>query len=208
MYFFLYKFIKLTMYEHFGTEINPTLVFVIASVLSESLTLSVHFPYDLIKCRLQSKNYIFKYENLPHAFSKEIKSKGILGLYQGGTPFLATYASFVCLQFTIYESFMAAMKKFYGKEEFERKEMSINFAGGFIAGCVAAAITNPLECITVNKQTTSDFSIRKFIKEEGLYNICTKGIIPRVAYNGLQSIFFFSLVLKVGKMYNVNLADD
>ena len=68
MYFFLYKHIKLTMYDKYGVDVNPTLVFIMASVLAESLTLSVHYPYDSIKCRLQSKNHIFKYQNLPHAF--------------------------------------------------------------------------------------------------------------------------------------------
>jgi hypothetical protein len=34
--------------------------------------LIIYYPYDLIKCRLQSKNFHFKYRNLPHAFTKEI----------------------------------------------------------------------------------------------------------------------------------------
>mmetsp|Transcript_15708 Transcript_15708/g.24118 ORF Transcript_15708/g.24118 Transcript_15708/m.24118 type:complete len:132 (+) Transcript_15708:353-748(+) len=61
MYFFLYKFIKLSLHEMYGVDINPTIVFIIASIMAESLTLSVHFPYDLIKCRLQAKNNIYKY---------------------------------------------------------------------------------------------------------------------------------------------------
>ena len=56
------------MYETFGVEVNPTAVFLVASVIAEVITLVVHFPYDLIKCRIQSKNYYFKYKNLPHAF--------------------------------------------------------------------------------------------------------------------------------------------
>lgn len=96
-YFFLYKSIKLQLYETFGREVNPTLVFLCASVLAESLTLLVHFPYDLIKCRLQSKNYEFKYKNLPHAFKKEIKHNGFFSLYTGAFPFLITYTTFVSL---------------------------------------------------------------------------------------------------------------
>ena len=30
-------------------------------------------PKDIIKCRLQSNNFLFKYQNIPHAFRKEIK---------------------------------------------------------------------------------------------------------------------------------------
>ena len=71
-YFFMYKTTKLKMYEYFGQDVNPTAVFLTASVIAEMITLIVHFPYDLIKRRLQSKNYYFKYKDLPHAFRKEI----------------------------------------------------------------------------------------------------------------------------------------
>ena len=94
-YFFLYKTIKQKQIEYYGAEVNPTRIVLAASVISECLTLLVHFPYDLIKCRLQSKNYIFKYKNLPHAFRKEIKNNGFFSLYQGALPFLVTYVSFI-----------------------------------------------------------------------------------------------------------------
>ena len=93
----MYKFLKLSCYDKFGKDINPTAVFFFASFVAECITILVHFPYDMIKCRLQSKNYIFKYKNLPHAFRKEIKENGIGGLYVGVTPFLATYTTFVAL---------------------------------------------------------------------------------------------------------------
>lgn len=51
-YFSIYKGVKLKLYETFGTEISPTLVFAAASIIAESITLLFHFPYDLIKCRL------------------------------------------------------------------------------------------------------------------------------------------------------------
>ena len=87
------------------------MVFLGASIFAESLTILVHFPYDLIKCRLQSKNYLFKYKNLPHAFRKEIKNNGFLSLYTGSFPFLITYVTFISLQFTIYEAVMDKYKK-------------------------------------------------------------------------------------------------
>lgn len=64
-----------------GVEANPTYVFFLASIFAETFTIMVHFPYDLIKCRLQSMNYVFKYKNLVHAFKKEIKNNGPLSLY-------------------------------------------------------------------------------------------------------------------------------
>ena len=86
--------------------------------------------------------------------------------------------------------------------------MKINVAAGFVAGSLAATVTNPLECITVNKQTNNEFNVKAFLKQEGLWSVCTKGLLPRVAYNGCQSILFFTLVLELGKIYNVELGED
>jgi hypothetical protein len=77
----MYKSIKLKLYEVFGEKANLYLVVMTSTVLSELFCLGVYYPFDLIKCRLQSKNAEFKYENLPHALSKEIKNNGISSLY-------------------------------------------------------------------------------------------------------------------------------
>lgn len=111
-------------------------------------------------------------------------------------------------QFTLYETMMNSAKKGKTTEEFKAIEMRTNVVASFLAGGIAAAITNPLECITVNKQTDPNFRIGAFIKEEGLWNMCVKGLAPRVAYNSLQSIMFFTMVLELGKLYNVNLGED
>jgi hypothetical protein len=61
-----------------------------ASFMAELLTLFFYYPYDLLKARLQTRNFIYKYKNLPHAFMKEINESGFLSLYKGGLPFLIT----------------------------------------------------------------------------------------------------------------------
>ena len=126
------------------------MVFFFSSILAESLTLLIHFPYDLLKCRLQTMNHIYKYKNIPKALAREINTNGITSLYQGAFPFLVTYISFICIQFSIYEGYMNHFKQKHGEEKFMEKEMFYNFWGSLVAGVVAAAVTNPLECITVN----------------------------------------------------------
>ena len=69
----MYKTTKLQLYAALGKDTNPTLVYLLASTVAEAIPIIFHFPYDMIKCRLQSKNYYFKYKNLPHAFRKELK---------------------------------------------------------------------------------------------------------------------------------------
>ena len=46
---------------------------------------------------------------------------------------------------------MSRYKKMYGEKYFKENEMKFNLGSSLVAGCVAAAVTNPLECITVNK---------------------------------------------------------
>jgi hypothetical protein len=72
-----------------------------------------------------------------------------------------------------------------------------------ISGAISSALTNPMECITVNRQAHSDFKMKEFIKKEGIWSICTRGIVPRVVYNSLQSLLFFTALIKIGKVYNV-----
>lgn len=95
VYFAFYKQFKTVYKEVFGKTIDMALVYMAASLTAEMLTLGVQYPYDLIKCRLQSVNQEFKYKNLPHAFSKEVTENGIMSLYKGSIPFLITYAAYV-----------------------------------------------------------------------------------------------------------------
>jgi hypothetical protein len=80
-YFSLYKLFKLKLYEILGDDCNPTYIFLLGSIIAEVFTIIVHFPFDLIKCRLQTKNFQFRYKNLPHAFRKEIRNNGFKALY-------------------------------------------------------------------------------------------------------------------------------
>ena len=52
VYFFLYKLIKLNLYQKYGKDVNSTLVFFTASTFAEALTIIFYYPYDLVKCRL------------------------------------------------------------------------------------------------------------------------------------------------------------
>ena len=116
IYFSLYKFFKVYFKDFFDPNTNMAVIFFVASFVAEFFTLLVYYPYDLIKCRLQSKNYVFKYRNLPHAFKKEINEGSVFSLYKGSFPFLVTYCLFVSVQFTIYETLMKFFKTHYSGE--------------------------------------------------------------------------------------------
>lgn len=122
-------------------------------------------------------------------------------------PFLTTYCSFVALQFTLYETIVDYYKKTLSPEVYKQRETPITCMAGAIAGCVAAALTNSLEAITVVKQTNPDANIGQLIQKER-FSLLTKGLFARVYYNGFQSLFFFTLVMQIGKIYDVELNDD
>ena len=78
-------------------ELDVGIVALMASFTAEIFTLMIQYPFDLVKCRLQATNNIFKYKNLKHAFQSEIKNNGIKSMYIGITPFLVTYCSFIAM---------------------------------------------------------------------------------------------------------------
>ena len=69
---------------------------------------------------------------------------------------------------------------------------------GFVAGVVAASATNALEVVTVTKQTNPEMDIFAMIRKERS-QLLFKGLSARVYYNGVQSLFFFTLVEAIGR---------
>lgn len=107
-YFTIYKSIKNILKSRMGadTKVDMAVCYFFAALSTECLTLAVKFPFDLFKCRLQSVNTEFRYTGLKDAFTKEFARGGIYSLYKGAIPFLATQATFVTLQFSIFERFI------------------------------------------------------------------------------------------------------
>lgn len=117
-----------------------------------------------------------------------------------------TYCSFVGIQFAIYEKILHYKKQELGPEKFKEQEIKLNCFAGLVAGCIAAALTNSFESVTVAKQTKPSTDIYKMIREDGT-KLITRGIVPRIVYNGGQSFVFFNVLLLVGKAFNVDLTD-
>ena len=194
LYFIIYKWLKTNMPELGGFK-N-----LLAGMLAESSAIIIKFPFDLIKCRLQSVNYIFKYADWTHGLRVEYKKNGVKGLYSGAFPYLLTYTTFTALQFSIYEWILIQSKR--RVEDFAKWEFYLNMVAGCIGGGAAAAVTNGLEAITVQKQTQPDKKLRALIQSQG-WELMTKGVTARVGYNAVQSIVLFNLVKYIGKVFDV-----
>jgi hypothetical protein len=72
---------------------------------------------------------------------------------------MATYCSFVALQFTIYEKTMGYFRRTMTAKEFHDSEIKVNCLAGFLGGSIGALLTNALESITVAKQTNPSLCI-------------------------------------------------
>ena len=57
------------------------------------------------------------------------------------------------------------------------------------------------------KQTNPSINLIELIKTEK-FGLVTKGLMARIYYNGAQSLLFFTLVMAIGKAYDVELNDD
>ena len=77
----------------------------------------------------------------------------------------------------------------------------------FLAGAVGSAVTNAFDVLTINKQAMPETSLLELIKKER-HNLLTKGLLARVFLNSLHSIFFFTLIMYIGKVYNVELSES
>lgn len=72
----------------------------------------------------------------------------------------------------------------------------------FLSGGIGSAVTNCFDVLTINKQANPDLSLIQVIKKENM-KLFTKGLAARVYYNSMQSVFFFNLVMYIGKIYDV-----
>ena len=52
IYFAFYKYLKDKFKEKFGIYVDNGILYMTAAIMAETATLSVKYPYDLIKCRL------------------------------------------------------------------------------------------------------------------------------------------------------------
>jgi hypothetical protein len=74
-----------------------------------------------------------------------------------------------------------------------------------VAGCIAGAVTNILEVITINKQVQGKrFNFKKFIKEHGFYSL-RSGIMARMLINTLHTVTLFTVVDEIAKYFGVEL---
>ncbi len=118
---------------------------------------------------------------------------GLRGLYRGFGSLISREIPFSCIQMPTYEFF----KSFFVTRE--KKNLSHAEAGfsGFMAGSLAALLTNPIDVVKSNIMTQKDIvytgfwdCARKLKKDQGVL-VFTRGAAYRYIHVGFMSISFF-----------------
>ena len=146
-------------------------------------------PFELMKQNMQVGN-----ENSLRGILRHIYGNyGFRGLYKGFGPLLLREIPFSCIQMPTYE----LAKSMYIRHDKPFMTTTETLKAGFIAGSVAAVLTNPIDVIKTNIMTQrtviySGFAdcAAKLYEDHGL-KVFGRGMVYRVSAIGSMSLFFF-----------------
>ena len=210
IYFSLYKLMKsrLKTGKESGESFSSFPRYFMSAITAEMAALTVYFPFELIKTRLQTSNNVYKYASLLDAFRKIINTSfdprtwDPKALYSGSLPYFAMFTLYTTVQFSCYEEIMKLQKR-NGNGSSEYSHL---FKASILSGAIASLASNWLEVLTVKKQINPNALILDIFKEER-FRILVKGITPRLLFNMFQSVIIFTLLDRLCHSYGVEFDD-
>ncbi|CAO3685009.1 unnamed protein product [Rhizopus stolonifer] len=184
----------------------------VAASCGETVACTVRVPTEVIKQRMQTKQFNKTSATVSHV----LRTEGILGMYRGFLSTVAREIPFTCIQFPLYEYFKRTYAITQGRptEPFEAALM------GSVAGGIAAAATTPLDvCKTrimlshrnqsTGKHYTGIISTMKRIAAEEGPRALFSGIGPRVMWISIGGSIFLGVYEKALKTFvQLRLLDD
>lgn len=63
----------------------------LSSIIAEAVSLTLYYPFEIVKVRMVAKNEQYGYKSIPDAFQKMFGSGGLKGMYAGSSHFLVNY---------------------------------------------------------------------------------------------------------------------
>ena len=93
LYFYVYKGLKVQMKERFEPESAGSFaaIYASASTIAEIVALVIYYPFELVKCRLLTRNDHYRYYSVSDAFYKILHQDSVRGLYRGLFAFFLTF---------------------------------------------------------------------------------------------------------------------
>lgn len=197
-------------FTHYATKLVHTMQFrnvwtefgidCFAGAVAEIVSACIWIPADIIVQRLQIQGPgVNRYSGAVDALSKIVGREGIAGLFRGIGPTLATFVPHGAVQFGVYQ---ATKKALYSsnvglipKDAEEKGYHRVNIISGFVAGTVAAIVTNPMDVAKTRIQTQEYSQIRKFMDENKL-NVFKFPKYPDVAPKYYGTVRTIRLIVK------------
>lgn len=167
---------------------------VFASSCAEVTACLVRVPTAIVTMNMQ----VGKYASMTQAVRETYRRFGIGGFYVGFGTTVAKEVPFGCIQFPIYEAFKKKLAQHQGQETTPLQ----GAACGSLAGCIAAAITTPLDVATtrimldvpaegqVSRYNSTMTALRIIYKEEGARALF-KGMGPLCGWTTIGGFIFF-----------------
>lgn len=115
-------------------------------------------PMDVIKQRQQYTTG--KYKNFIHCGKLVMRTEGVRALYAGFSTTLIMNIPYGAVYFPVYEY---CTKYFSTSDEWDAK---VHLSAGYVAGLVAAFVTNPLDVTKTRLQLQGDLTKGKY---KGIY---------------------------------------
>lgn len=191
-----------------------------ASAWWELIAIWMYYPFDLIKIRMQNSEQ-HNYKNLTDAFYRMSVEKGssfrFSNFYLGCGIYIWNYGMYTVLEFTFYETILAALvnhsKSKKSEQELEalgdshkhRKNTHIVMSA-FMAGCISGFIMNPIQYIQFNRQI-SHKPVRQILFELKRYRDLWTGVQFTSFYYGLNSTLVFLTLEKVWQLFDWTITE-
>ncbi|CEG69395.1 hypothetical protein RMATCC62417_05480 [Rhizopus microsporus] len=183
---------------------HAPLTHMIAASCGETIACTVRVPTEVIKQRMQTKQFT----STSAAVSHVLRTEGILGMYRGFLSTVAREIPFTCIQFPLYEYFKQSYAVMKGRrtEPYEAAFM------GSIAGGIAAGVTTPLDvCKTrimlshKNQASGKHYdgiisTMKRIVAEEGPRALFS-GVGPRIMWISIGGSIFLGVYEKALKTF-------
>ncbi|CAG8605459.1 3160_t:CDS:2 [Ambispora leptoticha] len=207
VFFVTYEYLKGSLSFLFPDTKYLPLVHMAAASGGEMAACVVRVPTEVIKQRMQTKQY----HRTLSAIRSIIQYEGILGLYRGYLITISREIPFACLQFPLYEFLKRFVAKHTDRTRINPWEAAIC---GSISGGTAAAITTPLDVIktrimlsskhqTIHRYSGIVGTLKRIWSEEGPRALFS-GIGPRVMWISIGGYIFLGVYEKVKKALQDN----
>lgn len=209
IYFSTYKKLKILFKKMLEGESDVKYIaYTLATILSELIVYPLYYPFDLIKTRILTGQYLYRnfWDGIKKIYfeAKNNNTNIIKAYYTGFVPSLALNLSQTFLVFFTFEITRDyyANKRSVSAEEIKGFDY---FVCTFISGFVTSASLNFLEVYSIQKIVNGDkINFRKFMSVKNFYAM-QSGLLTRMFYGIFYTIFLLESINIYGKFFNLHL---